>query len=216
MLTFTVNLLDGTSGKPLAAASQNSPVLKLYADNARYLRNLLECPVCNEFFLKNIFMCQRGHIICSKCRLRCKKKCPSCKGSISDIRPFAVESFAENVQLAYQFEEYKCLFSGTVRSLRKHEPICTKNPSSHEEDQNRENFFCWVSMASPTCRTNRGGRDHSTAERTAACRPQFASISARPSIALRVVCVRYVVSDCGSSSRCPQILMPPRSLAPTT
>ena len=61
----------------------------------------LECPVCLETIKDPpIFLCEKGHELCDKCRDQLKaqgKPCPVCQGKLTDARCWAVEKMLEKL-----------------------------------------------------------------------------------------------------------------------
>ena len=61
----------------------------------------LECPVCLETINDPpIFLCEKGHELCEKCRDQLKaqgKPCPVCQGKLTDARNWAVEKMLEKL-----------------------------------------------------------------------------------------------------------------------
>ncbi|KAG5887938.1 hypothetical protein JTB14_003033 [Gonioctena quinquepunctata] len=103
--------------EPLVEANAN--------DNSETIRNLTECPICNEFFVRPIFMCHRGHLLCHACKTSLRR-CPSCTAPVDNMRCYAIESFGDNVRLACQYKKNGCEFIGNVSLLRAHEQSCSR------------------------------------------------------------------------------------------
>ena len=55
----------------------------------------LQCPVCLEYMLSHITLCENGHNICTNCRSTVSD-CPSCKGRFLQVRNIALEDIAQN------------------------------------------------------------------------------------------------------------------------
>ncbi|XP_057655990.1 uncharacterized protein LOC130893701 isoform X1 [Diorhabda carinulata] len=91
-------------------------------DNSDLLRRTLECPICTEYMVSSIFLCERGHHICSNCKIL--NNCPSCQGVIKDARNFALEDLAEHVSLCCVFKEKGCRYRGNISNISEHEKNC--------------------------------------------------------------------------------------------
>ena len=59
------------------------------------LLKTLQCPVCLEYMLSRITLCENGHNICANCRSTLSD-CPSCKGRFLQVRNIALEDIARN------------------------------------------------------------------------------------------------------------------------
>lgn len=55
----------------------------------------LQCPVCLQYMLSHIILCENGHNICTNCRSTFSE-CPSCKGRFLKVRNIALEDIAQN------------------------------------------------------------------------------------------------------------------------
>ena len=70
----------------------------------------LECPVCLEIIESPpIYLCEKGHGLCSACRQPLKDQdlpCPVCRGKLTDTRNFALENVLE------QLPKVKCKYEG--------------------------------------------------------------------------------------------------------
>lgn len=58
------------------------------------IRSELECPVCTEYMIGEIYLCINGHSICKNCIERVQPNCPICRGLIADRRNFTLENIA--------------------------------------------------------------------------------------------------------------------------
>ncbi|XP_050672238.1 nucleoprotein TPR-like isoform X2 [Leptidea sinapis] len=80
--------------------------------NQKLLR-LLECPVCLEWMEAPLPQCERGHLLCRRCRARLPS-CPLCRTPFSSVRNRAMEAVAELVR-------YPCRHGcGRETRLRRH------------------------------------------------------------------------------------------------
>nr|XP_023012617.1 uncharacterized protein LOC111502707 [Leptinotarsa decemlineata] len=69
----------------------NSPVLDT-SNNLDIWKNF-ECPICMEYMIAPIFICQDGHSICSNCKWK-GKTCSTCQSGIGSSRNFSLENLA--------------------------------------------------------------------------------------------------------------------------
>ena len=87
--------------------------------------NLTHCPVCMDWYRKEIFQCDKGHLICSECKESLtNNKCPTCRVDISNIRNRALEDLLETVARPCSFSTNGCKFIGVKADLIKHEKEC--------------------------------------------------------------------------------------------
>ena len=86
---------------------------------------LTHCPVCMDWYRKEIFQCDKGHLICSECKESLtNNKCPACRIDISNIRNRALEDLLETVARPCSFSTNGCKFIGVKADLIKHEKEC--------------------------------------------------------------------------------------------
>ena len=76
-------------------------------ESVQKLRELLQCPVCLEIPLPPIFLCKRGHIVCSACQDR-TYYCPLCREEYSNTRSFVAEGLIENFTMKCKFRSQGC------------------------------------------------------------------------------------------------------------
>lgn len=95
--------------------------------NMSDLASLFECPVCFDYVLPPILQCQSGHLVCSSCRskLTC---CPTCRGSLGNIRNLAMEKVASNVKFPCKHSSYGCTASVVYTEKGDHEEGCEYRP----------------------------------------------------------------------------------------
>lgn len=91
------------------------------------LASLFECPVCFDYVLPPILQCQSGHLVCSSCRskLTC---CPTCRGSLGNIRNLAMEKVASNVKFPCKHSNHGCIASLVYTEKPDHEDGCEFRP----------------------------------------------------------------------------------------
>lgn len=100
--------------------------------NADILSNL-ECPICTEYMLTSIYICSRGHSICSKCKSNLQK-CPTCSVVLGSTRNYALESLVSQLKYPCAFAHQGCKETLSPTDLRMHERNCP--------DRIRECPFC--------------------------------------------------------------------------
>jgi len=91
----------------------------------------LDCPVCLKIIKDPpIYLCEKGHGLCSTCREQLKaedKPCPVCRGKLTDTRNLAVENFLEKLP------KTRCKYDGCT--FERSEKQLVKN---HEDQDCRE------------------------------------------------------------------------------
>jgi Seven in absentia protein family. len=87
----------------------------------------LECPVCLDYMMPPIVMCESGHSICSKCRPNLSK-CPYCRQPFLNLRNKALESLSLRVKHPCCHKSYGCqlVFRADVKA--DHEIECPYRP----------------------------------------------------------------------------------------
>ncbi|XP_023015412.1 uncharacterized protein [Leptinotarsa decemlineata] len=83
----------------------------------------LECPVCNEFMIPPIYICQAGHSLCEGCKSRIKT-CPNCRCELSSSRNFTLENLTRKVHYPCRNREIGCSFVSTSDGIRGHDSLC--------------------------------------------------------------------------------------------
>lgn len=90
----------------------------------------LECPVCMEYMLPPIRLCENGHNICKNC-LPKMQSCPTCRGNFIQARNVALENLAtshqenlpETNRLRCPFaaiSRVKCSWKGVLHEIKNH------------------------------------------------------------------------------------------------
>jgi len=87
----------------------------------------LECPVCTEYMLPPIAMCESGHSICSKCRPNLVK-CPSCRQPFLNLRNKALENLALRAKHPCCYKSYGCQLVFRADAKTDHELVCPYRP----------------------------------------------------------------------------------------
>ena len=103
--------------------------LKVDPGNSTELAALFECPVCFDYVLPPIYQCNSGHLICSNCRPKLQS-CPSCRGSLGNIRNLGMEKVAETIQFPCKYANSGCQERLLHTQKRTHEETCEYRPYS--------------------------------------------------------------------------------------
>jgi len=83
----------------------------------------LECPVCVEYMLPPITMCENGHNICNSCKAR-MDNCPSCRGKFTDIKNLSLENMCRKVPLPCKHAKNGCKYLLPVDAITQHQSEC--------------------------------------------------------------------------------------------
>lgn len=84
----------------------------------RRLLQELECPVCMEYMVPPIMLCNNGHNLCCTCRITLDK-CPICRGPFVKVRNLSLENLAAETLYPCKNIQMGCTKLVT-RSLAKH------------------------------------------------------------------------------------------------
>lgn len=125
------------------------------------IRNELECPVCTEYMIGEIYLCINGHSICKNCVERVQPNCPICRGLIADRRNFTLE----NIASALTYPCKNCQVDLNANEIISHELECDTGffncnsifgrcdwsgpyleAKSHIEKQHKEYIGKWKSL----------------------------------------------------------------------
>jgi hypothetical protein len=87
----------------------------------------LECPVCMEYMLSPITMCEKGHSICTNCR-RVLNKCPNCRQHFVNIRNVSLENLARDVQFPCIYRKSGCKEVIFIDLISEHQAECPYGP----------------------------------------------------------------------------------------
>ncbi|VEN43316.1 unnamed protein product [Callosobruchus maculatus] len=94
----------------------------------------LECPMCKDYMMTKIFLCERGHSFCHSCNERqLGRVCLLCLGKTHGIRNFAMERLAQQINVPCRNIFAGCKFVGLAANVMVHEKSCkysvpTPNP----------------------------------------------------------------------------------------
>ncbi|XP_076894019.1 putative E3 ubiquitin-protein ligase SINA-like 6 [Bidens hawaiensis] len=86
--------------------------------------DVLDCPICLDPLSAPIFQCENGHIACSSCCKKVKRKCPCCCMPIGYNRCRAVEKIVESVKVSCINTRNGCRRILTYSKQAKHEQVC--------------------------------------------------------------------------------------------
>lgn len=86
----------------------------------------LECPVCTDYMMSPITLCQNGHNICAKCKSNVST-CPSCGGEFLQIRNVTLEDIAKTTMYPCKNRELGCLQIFSMDNRLHHETECVYN-----------------------------------------------------------------------------------------
>lgn len=87
---------------------------------------VLECPVCIEYMLPPIYLCDTGHSFCNSCKNKISI-CSFCKNRLTSKRNYALESFADIVYPTCRNSNLGCNFRGTLKEVILHEATCERH-----------------------------------------------------------------------------------------
>ncbi|XWS75538.1 hypothetical protein CRYUN_Cryun01aG0098600 [Craigia yunnanensis] len=91
---------------------------------------VLDCHICYEALTIPVFQCDNGHIACSTCCVKIRKKCPSCASPIGYSRCRAIEKVLESIKVSCQNTKYGCREAFSYSMKQKHEKTCPFTPCS--------------------------------------------------------------------------------------
>lgn len=85
----------------------------------------LECPVCYEYMVPPITLCENGHNICKSCKPRLSF-CPNCRGKLLAVRPIVLEKVIQ--RLHYPCKYHGCSQTFLLEDMPEHIDICLFKP----------------------------------------------------------------------------------------
>jgi len=89
---------------------------------------VLACPLCREYMIPPITLCQAGHNICSSCRPGLQfsggNKCPHCGQPLLETRNVALETIARGLTFPCRYKDAGCLLKFNANDIRKHHGQC--------------------------------------------------------------------------------------------
>ncbi|PNF30020.1 E3 ubiquitin-protein ligase SIAH1B [Cryptotermes secundus] len=84
----------------------------------------LECPVCMEYMMPPIMLCNNGHNLCCNCRVTLDK-CPICRGPFLKVRNVSLENIATETLYPCKNTLRGCTKLLTKNLIRPHADECT-------------------------------------------------------------------------------------------
>nr|XP_023011630.1 uncharacterized protein LOC111501930 [Leptinotarsa decemlineata] len=89
--------------------------------NSLVITRSLECIICLEYLVGDIYTCASGHLMCQQCKQN-HRDCPLCKVRLGEAKCLLAKSFSKDIQLVCQTEG--CNFIGNLERLALHEKNC--------------------------------------------------------------------------------------------
>ncbi|XP_024977728.1 putative E3 ubiquitin-protein ligase SINA-like 9 [Cynara cardunculus var. scolymus] len=86
--------------------------------------DVLDCPICLDPLCTPVFQCENGHIACSTCCSKVKRKCPSCCMPIGYNRCRAIEKVIESIRVSCKNSRYGCKEMMPYSKKGEHEQSC--------------------------------------------------------------------------------------------
>ncbi|XP_067014606.2 E3 ubiquitin-protein ligase sina [Anabrus simplex] len=87
------------------------------------LLTALQCPVCFEYMIPPITLCENGHSICKECKLKFHE-CPICRRSLMSVRNIALESLARTLLYPCRYSDEGCTEKYSLQEINDHLSIC--------------------------------------------------------------------------------------------
>ncbi|KAL4582463.1 hypothetical protein LXL04_007013 [Taraxacum kok-saghyz] len=86
--------------------------------------DVLDCPICLDPLSTPVFQCENGHIACSSCCTKVKRKCPSCCMPIGYNRCRAIEKVLESIKISCKNSRSGCKETIPYSKKIDHEETC--------------------------------------------------------------------------------------------
>lgn len=96
-------------------------------DLSQGLLSELECPVCAEYMLPPIGLCENGHNICSNCKPKLKQ-CPTCRKPLLNIRNLALENLTRKMEYPCTNRKFGCKETHSADIIIDHQSTCVYAP----------------------------------------------------------------------------------------
>ncbi|PSN42254.1 E3 ubiquitin-protein ligase SIAH1B [Blattella germanica] len=87
----------------------------------------LECPVCRNYMVPPIYICQQRHNICSNCRPKIDL-CPTCTQPFTEARNVHLENLARNMHYPCVYSEIGCVEVLPMDLITAHQILCAHRP----------------------------------------------------------------------------------------
>ncbi|PSN33228.1 hypothetical protein C0J52_23649 [Blattella germanica] len=95
-----------------------------------YIQDLvqeLECPICLEYMIPPITVCENGHSICNSCKPGLDK-CPNCRGNLMAAINRPMENLSQQITHPCKNRDYGCAVHVLLDFKEQHEKECTLSP----------------------------------------------------------------------------------------
>lgn len=96
-------------------------------DLSQGLMSELQCPVCIEYMLPPIELCENGHNICSRCKPKLME-CPTCRKPLLNVRNLALENLTRKVKYPCTNRKFGCKETHSVDFIIDHQSTCVYAP----------------------------------------------------------------------------------------
>jgi len=87
----------------------------------------LECPGCKKYMVPPIFLCEKGHNICSECRPKLEG-CTICRRQLIDSRNVDLENLASNMHYPCVYKSLGCYEMLPMELISRHQVMCPHRP----------------------------------------------------------------------------------------
>jgi len=92
-----------------------------------YLKERMECPICERIALPPIMQCRNGHIVCNTCRHKVRD-CPVCREADIDVRNLFAEKAILYLPIPCINKQFGCKEEVPYSEKETHENNCTFRP----------------------------------------------------------------------------------------
>jgi len=99
------------------------------SDLEQSLLSQLECPVCTDYMVPPIILCENGHNICDICRPKIPV-CPTCRHLFLNATNVALEKLARQVTYPCPYQKYGCEEVFVYDTIREHQHRCDYRPQT--------------------------------------------------------------------------------------
>lgn len=91
------------------------------------LMKQLVCPACKKYMVPPIFLCEKGHNICSDCRPKLQG-CTICQYQFIDSRNVDLENLARNMHYPCVYNALGCFEMLPIEHISRHQVMCPQRP----------------------------------------------------------------------------------------
>ncbi len=90
------------------------------------IKDRLQCPICFEIPLKEIYQCENGHTFCDECAKGIRNMCPQCRMSLGNkkIRNRALEALLDVMKFDCSFHVQGCTQKISRKEIGSHKETC--------------------------------------------------------------------------------------------